>query len=139
MGIKTSSINIRNVEFISGIKLEEIKSEAYSNSRGLPTVGYGEILDTIESNLQNYNPTQLLPQQIKKYTKESNLYLVEVGDVYKFRPDLISYIFYGSVEYYQIILSLNGMKSFLEFIPNNTNNLIFIFKRNVIDIILGQK
>ena len=54
----------------------------------------------------------------------------------KFRPDLISMIFYGTVEYFHIILKLNGMKSLLEFIPEEKNNLILVFKPEIIPYII---
>ena len=132
MSIKSSSVNIRNIDFINGNTLEILKKETYKNTRGNPMVSYDTVLENYETELSNYTPTQLIQQQLKKYVNDSNLYLVEVADTYKYRPDLLSYIFYGTIEYYNIILLLNQMKSLLEFIPSNTNNLIFVFKPSII-------
>ena len=66
----------------------------------------------------------------------TNLYAVKIPDTYKFRPDLVSMVFYETVEYFHVILKLNGMKSFLEFIPEEKNNLILVFKPEIIPYII---
>lgn len=139
MIIKSTSVNIRNVEFITGNDLEILKKETYNNTRGNPMVNFDTVLENFEIELSNYTPTQKIYSQIKKYTTDSNIYLVEVSDAYKYRPDLLSYIFYGTVEHFHIILLMNQMKSLLEFVPSNTNNLIFVFKSNVIDKVTTYK
>lgn len=66
----------------------------------------------------------------------ANLYAVKIPDTYKFRPDLVSMVFYETVEYFHVILKLNGMKSLLEFIPEEKNNLILVFKPEIIPYII---
>lgn len=133
MSIKSSSINIREIEFINGNQLDILKKNKYRNNRGNPLVDYSDILQNIEVELSNYTPMQIIQQKIKKYMTNQNLYLVELSDSYKYRPDLISYIFYGTTEYFQIILLLNQMKSLLDFVPANVNNLLFVFKPEIIE------
>ncbi len=127
-----SNINIKKVEFIDGNRLEILKRKAFETLARDPIVSYGKVLNKIESRLYSIQPESLLRTNIQKYLREENLYLVEVNDTYRFRPDLIAQIFYGSNEYFHYVLMVNNMKSFLEFTPDNFNNLIFVFKPEII-------
>lgn len=127
-----SNINIKKVEFIDGNRLEILKRKAFETLARDPIVAYGKVLNKIESRLYSIQPESLLRTNIQKYLREENLYLVEVNDTYRFRPDLIAQIFYGSNEYFHYVLMVNNMKSFLEFTPDNFNNLIFVFKPDII-------
>ena len=127
-----SNINIKKVEFIDGNRLEILKRKAFETLARDPIVSYGKVLIKIESRLYSIQPESLLRTNIQKYLREENLYLVEVNDTYRFRPDLIAQIFYGSNEYFHYVLMVNNMKSFLEFTPDNFNNLIFVFKPEII-------
>ena len=127
-----SNINIKKVEFIDGNRLEILKRKAFETLARDPIVAYGKVLNKIESRLYSIQPESLLRTNIQKYLREENLYLVEVNDTYRFRPDLIAQIFYGSNEYFHYVLLANNMKSFLEFTPDNFNNLIFVFKPEII-------
>lgn len=127
-----SNINIKKVEFIDGNRLEVLKRKAFETLARDPIVSYGKVLNKIESRLYSVQPESLLRTNIQKYLREENLYLVEVNDTYRFRPDLIAQIFYGSNEYFHYVLMVNNMKSFLEFTPDNFNNLIFVFKPEII-------
>ena len=127
-----SNINIKKVEFIDGNRLEILKRKAFETLARDPMVSYGKVLNKIESRLYSIQPESLLRTNIQKYLREENLYLVEVNDTYRFRPDLIAQIFYGSNEYFHYVLMVNNMKSFLEFTPDNFNNLIFVFKPEII-------
>ena len=97
---------------------------------------YSDVLNKIETRIYNILPSEDFNLRIKKYQRAENLFAVKVPDTYKFRPDLISMIFYGTVEYFHIILKLNGMKSLLEFIPEEKNNLILVFKPEIIPYII---
>lgn len=127
-----SNINIKKIEFIDGYKLESLKKSAFSVGASGALVNYGSILNNIEKRLYNFQPELLLRTNVKKYMKEENLFLVELNDSYKFRPDLVSQIFYGTNEYFHLVLLTNSMKSFLEFNPGTFNNLIFVLKPSVI-------
>lgn len=127
-----SNINIKKVEFIDGNRLEVLKRKAFETLARDPIVAYGKVLNKIESRIYSVQPESLLRTNIQKYLREENLYLVEVNDTYRFRPDLIAQIFYGSNEYFHYVLMVNNMKSFLEFTPDNFNNLIFVFKPEII-------
>lgn len=127
-----SNINIKKVEFIDGKRLEVLKRKAFETLARDPIVSYGKVLNKIESRIYSVQPESLLRTNIQKYLREENLYLVEVNDTYRFRPDLIAQIFYGTNEYFHYVLMANNMKSFLEFTPDNFNNLIFVFKPNII-------
>ncbi len=127
-----SNINIKKVEFIDGNRLEVLKRKAFETLARDPIVAYGKVLNKIESRIYSVQPESLLRTNIQKYLREENLYLVEVNDTYRFRPDLIAQIFYGNNEYFHYVLLANNMKSFLEFTPDNFNNLIFVFKPEII-------
>ena len=100
-----SNINIKKVEFIDGNRLEILKRKAFETLARDPIVSYGKVLNKIESRLYSIQPESLLRTNIQKYLREENLYLVEVNDTYRFRPDLIAQIFYGSNEYFHYVLS----------------------------------
>ena len=68
---------------------------------------------------------------------EENLYILELDKSYKFRPDIVSQIFYGNIEYFHLILMVNGMKTFLEFIPEKYNHLILVFKPSILPSVLN--
>ena len=130
-----SNINIKQIEFINGNRLEVLKKKAFETLARDPLVSYGTVLNKIESRIYTTQPESLLRTNIQKYIKEENLYLVEINDTYKFRPDLIAQIFYGTNEYFHYVLMVNNMKSFLEFVPDNFNNLILVFKPEIISSI----
>ena len=130
-----SHLNIRKIQFINGIELEKIKTKAYALLAKDPLVGYSYILNNIEARLYTRQPENLLRTNVQKYMKEQNLLLLEINNSYKFRPDIISHIFYGTNEYFHLVLMANNMKSFLEFVPENFNNLVFIFKPSIINSI----
>lgn len=130
-----SNINIKQIEFINGNRLEVLKKKAFETLARDPLVSYGKVLNKIESRIYTTQPESLLRTNIQKYIKEENLYLVEINDTYKFRPDLIAQIFYGTNEYFHYVLMVNNMKSFLEFVPDNFNNLILVFKPEIISSI----
>ena len=130
-----SNINIKQIEFINGNRLEVLKKKAFETLARDPLVSYGKVLNKIESRIYTTQPESLLRTNIQKYLKEENLYLVELNNTYKFRPDLIAQIFYGTNEYFHYVLMVNNMKSFLEFVPDNFNNLILVFKPEIISSI----
>lgn len=130
-----SNINIKLIEFINGNRLEVLKKKAFETLARDPLVSYGNVLNKIEARIYTTQPESLLRTNIQKYLKEENLYLVEINDTYKFRPDLIAQIFYGTNEYFHYVLMVNNMKSFLEFVPDNFNNLILVFKPEIISSI----
>ena len=132
---RVNSLNIQKVDYIDGNALDLRRKKAFSNSTNMlggPLLEFGGILDKIETQLYSRQPDSQLRLNIQKYNTEDNIFIVQVDDTYKFRPDLLSQIFYGSQEYFHLILILNGMKSFLEFIPDRTNNLVFVFKPEII-------
>ena len=130
-----SNINIKQIEFINGNRLEVLKKKAFETLARDPLVSYGKVLNKIESRIYTTQPESLLRTNIQKYLKEENLYLVELNNTYKFRPDLIAQIYYGTNEYFHYVLMVNNMKSFLEFVPDNFNNLILVFKPEIISSI----
>ena len=130
--ISNSNINIKKIEFIDGNKLDSLRKKSFQTLARDPVVSYGKVLNDIENRIYDIQPESLLRTNTQKYLREENLYLVEINDTYQFRPDLISHIFYGTNEYFHYVLMANNMKSFLEFNPNNFNNLIFVFKPEII-------
>ena len=132
---RADSLNIQKIEYIDGNALDQKRIKVFSsstNTLGGPLVQFGSILNKYENQLYSRQPDSQLRLNIQKYTREENLYIVQVNDSYKFRPDLLSQIFYGTQEYFHVLLLLNGLKSFLEFIPDRTNNLIFVFKPEIL-------
>lgn len=131
-----TSLNLKKIEFIDGYKLAEMKRLAYNDLAKNPLVEYGEKLYNIELSIYSVQPESIFKTNIQKYLKEENLYIVEMDKSYNFRPDIISEIFYGTNEYFHIVLATNGMKTLMEFIPEKFNHLILVFKPGLINSIL---
>lgn len=134
--IDISNLNLKEIQYIDGDQFENLLKGTFSKSGGNPILYYSEVLNKIETRIYNILPSEDFNLRIKKYQRAENLFAVKVPDTYKFRPDLISMVFYGTVEYFHIILKLNGMKSLLEFIPEEKNNLILVFKPEIIPYII---
>lgn len=132
-----TSLNLKKIEFIDGTKLNEMKRKAFDRLAEGPIVKYGNALANIEKILYSPQPESLLKTNIQKYLSEENLYILEVDNNYKFRPDLISQIFYGSNEYFHLVLMVNGMKTFLEFMPEKYNHLILVFKPGILGSVIN--
>lgn len=133
--VSNPNVNIKKIEFIDGYKLDDLKRKAFMGTSSGPLISYGQVLNTIETRLYSNQPESILRTNIQKYMKEENLFLVELNDTYKFRPDLVSQIFYGTNEYFHLVLLANSMKSFLEFNPGIYNNLIFVLKPSILNLI----
>lgn len=132
-----SSLNLKKIEFIDGTKLNKLKLDAYDSLARNPLVGYGSILNSIENSIYSIQPESILRTNIQKYLMEENLYILELDKSYKFRPDIVSQIFYGNIEYFHLVLMVNGMKTFLEFIPEKYNHLILVFKPSILPSVLN--
>jgi hypothetical protein len=131
---RNSNLDTQKIEFISGLDLDIRRKSAFSRGslQSYPLIDFGGILNSIEKSLYSPLPESMLKSNIRKHMIEENLYIVQVNDSYKFRPDLLAQIFYGSQEYFHILLMVNGMKSFLEFDPGKFNNLIYMFKPEIL-------
>jgi hypothetical protein len=134
---KKTSLNLKKIEFIDGNKLKEFKRKAYDTLAKDPLVSFGTVLKTVENSIYSPQPESILRSNIQKFLSEENLYILEVDNTYKYRPDLLAQIFYGSQEYFHLVLMANGMKTFLEFVPEKTNNLVMIFKPAILVKILN--
>lgn len=131
---RNSNLDTQKIEFISGSDLDIRRKSAFSRGslQSYPLIDFGRILNSIEKSLYSPLPESMLKSNIRKHMIEENLYIVQVNDSYKFRPDLLAQIFYGSQEYFHILLMVNNMKSFLEFDPAKFNNLIYMFKPEIL-------
>lgn len=100
----------------------------YTNN--IDSTVYDQYLDpTIMGNVINDNLSFL--------QKEENCIVADVDDQFKFRPELISAQYYGSEQYYPLILAANNIGSLLQFIPAKFNNRIKIIKIEVVQKLLG--
>jgi len=96
----------------------------------LNTIVYDQYLDpSIMGNLINDN--------INFLTRKENIIIVEVQDNYKYRPELIALQYYGSEQFYPLILAANGVGSLLQFIPSRFNYQIKLIKHDAVSKILG--
>jgi len=87
-------------------------------------------------------PNDLMNFSINEYSKEhlyensfmlldtefiqQNSFKININDVYKFRPDRLSYKYYGSSTAYPIILAANNIGSIYQFKPELLNNECYI-------------
>lgn len=136
---ESSDLNIDQIQFINGTNLDILRRESFKLSKGSPiiSVSSSSMINKIDVLVSRYLPDNDFKLKMRKYLTSENVYLVEVNDSYKFRPDLLSYIFYGNDQLYTLILGANNMKSFLDFIPEEKNNLIYIFKEATVKKILN--
>lgn len=128
-------VDLKRVEFITPDQFKARFKDAFRNTGGDPVLDYGEILETIENSIYSVLPNNELFLKCKKYFDENTVYIMKLPKEYKYRPDLISYVFYGSIEYFHLILIANNMKSFLEFNPEKYHT-IYVFKESVLPYIL---
>lgn len=136
---ESSDLNINQIQFINGTGLDVLRRESFKLSKGSPIIDISSssMINKIDGLVARYLPDNEFKLKMRKYLTSENVYLVEVNDSYKFRPDLLSYIFYGNDQLYTLILGANNMKTFLEFIPEEKNNLIYIFKEATVKKILN--
>lgn len=134
--IDISNLNLKEIQYINGEQFENLLKNRFSKSGGNPILYYSDVLNQIETRIYNILPSEDFNLRIRKYMVATNLYAVKIPDTYKFRPDLVSMVFYETVEYFHVILKLNGMKSLLEFIPEEKNNLILVFKPEIIPYVI---
>lgn len=134
-----SELNTKEIQFINGDNLEALKKLAYQNDKGSPIVDVSStlVMNKIDILVSGSQPSNEFKLRMRKYLTSDNVYLVEVGDNYKFRPDLLSYIFYGTDQLFTLILGANNMKSLLEFNPAERNNLIYVFKESAMTKIIN--
>ena len=69
--------------------------------------------------------------------RPENLIYVDVPDTFKYRPDLVALQFYGSEQFYPLILAANNIGSLLQFIPSEFNHNIKLIRPEVIQKLLG--
>ena len=74
----------------------------------------------------------ILNDNIHFLQRPENLVIVEVPDIYKFRPERVAKFYYGSEQYYPLILIANNIGSLFQFIPSEFNNQIKMIKSEVI-------
>ncbi len=65
-----------------------------------------------------------------------NLVQITVPSDFKYRPERIAFMYYGHDSLYPIVLASNNMRSLLEFVPEETNNKIFLLKTDILKNIL---
>ena len=69
--------------------------------------------------------------------KPENLVYVNVPETFKYRPELVALQFYGSEQFYPLILAANNIGSLLQFIPSKFNYKIKLIRSDVIQKLLG--
>lgn len=79
----------------------------------------------------------LINDNIHYLQRPENLIEIDVPDIYKYRPERIAKQYYGSEQYYPIILAANNIGSLFQFIPNQLNNKVKMVKSEVIQKVLG--
>jgi hypothetical protein len=62
---------------------------------------------------------------------------ISVNDNYIFRPDRVSFEYYGSDQYYPLILQLNNMRSMFNFVPSEHDNEIRVLPIDKMNILLS--
>jgi hypothetical protein len=100
---------------------------------------YNKDLDSVMYDLY-LEPTilgNIINDRIHYIQRPENLVLIDVPDTYKYRPERIALQYYGSEQYYPIILAANNIGSLLQFIPSEFNNKIKMVKSEVIQKLLG--
>lgn len=66
---------------------------------------------------------------LKQYITELKLDIDEIQK-YAYKPKLLSYTIYGTIEYYDLILRINNMDSVMDFSPENIK-ILKVFSGNI--------
>lgn len=66
---------------------------------------------------------------LKQYITELKLDIDEIQK-YAYKPKLLSYAIYGTIEYYDLILRINNMDSVMDFSPENIK-ILKVFSGNI--------
>lgn len=69
--------------------------------------------------------------------RPENIVIIDVPDIYKYRPERIAAQYYGSEQFYPLILIANNIGSLFQFIPSKFDNKIKMIKSKVIQKVLG--
>ena len=92
--IDISNLNLKEIQYINGEQFENLLKSRFSKSGGNPILYYSDVLNQIETRIYNILPSEDFNLRIRKYMVATNLYAVKIPDTYKFRPDLVSMVFY---------------------------------------------
>ena len=98
---------------------------------------------TIDSTIydQFINPSitgNVFNDYIHYLQKEENNIVVYVPDKYKYRPERIANLYYGSEQYYPLILLANNIGTLFQFIPSNMNNQVKLLKPEILQKLLNK-
>lgn len=95
---------------------------------------YDTLFDTTVLDLY-INPEiigNILNDRIHFLQKPENLEVINVSDIYKYRPERLALQYYGSESYYPIILAANNIGTLFHFVPSKFNNTIKMVKLDVL-------
>ena len=79
----------------------------------------------------------VINDRIHYIQKPENLVEIDVPDIYKYRPERVALRYYGSEQFYPLILAANNIGTLFHFIPSNFNNKIKMLKSSVVQQLLG--
>ena len=99
-------------------------------TKNINSVVYDQYIDpTVMGNVINDNYHFL--------QRPENILVIDVPDTFKYRPELIALQYYGSEQFYPLILAANNIGSLLQFIPSQFNNQIKLIKSETVSKLLG--
>jgi hypothetical protein len=79
----------------------------------------------------------IINDRIHYIQKAENLVEIDVPDIYKYRPERVALRYYGSEQYYPLILAANNIGTLFQFVPSHFNNKIKMLKSEVVQQLLG--
>ena len=130
----TESLNRKWIKTITGTKFKELLEIRFNTDTGVSTFIEGDParIEAFQEAILDVSPDNAIFNSIRDNIKEENLLLVNISSNLRYRPELISYVFYGSEQYYPVILMLNNFESILDFQPSERDNLILLFTPNTL-------
>ena len=130
----TESLNRKWIKTITGTKFKELLEIRFNTDTGVSPFIEGDParIEAFQEAILDVSPDNTIFNSIRDNIKEENLLLVNISSNLRYRPELISYVFYGSEQYYPVILMLNNFESILDFQPSERDNLILLFTPNTL-------
>ena len=130
----TESLNRKWIKTITGTKFKELLEIRFNTDTGVSPFIEGDParIEAFQEAILDVSPDNAIFNSIRDNIKEENLLLVNISSNLRYRPELISYVFYGSEQYYPVILMLNNFESILDFQPSERDNLILLFTPNTL-------
>ena len=112
--------------------LEEAYSRLYDTSFNTDDI-FGKLMNANLGNTMSYPYQQFIYAYLPNLL--SRAYKTPMKKRYEYRPDYVSYDYYGTVAYWYIILAVNKIPSIVKFNQSNLSMIYVPYERDIDDFI----